>query len=376
MKKIFFILSIFLVFSAPAYTQNKPTVTLFHSSHCNVCLKLKEELLPPLREKYKDDVNWQMLNTDDSENLALLKSVTDYFQREQALVPSVLIGKNFLVGLYEIRDGLDKAIAESLSSEQEPLEFLRTNLVDVFKKLSVPTVIASGLIDGINPCAFAVIVFFISFLAVYGYKKKEIILVGTFYCLAVFISYLLIGLGAFELLYSLRNIYLFVRVFYYFTGIFCLIMGVIALYDYFRFKKTKSSQDAILQLPKFIKKRINITIGSNLRQRKSTGVLALAITSFVVGFLVSLLEAVCTGQVYIPIIVFILKNTDLKIRAAAYLILYNLMFIFPLALIFILSLVGVSHSRFNDLLKRHLGAIKIAMAFVFFLLGIFILILS
>jgi len=150
---------------------------------------------------------------------------------------------------------------------------------------------------------------------------------------------------------------------------------MVALYDYYKFKKTGRSQEAILQLPKFLKKRINIVIGSRMREKKG-GIWGLCVSSFVVGFLVSLLEAVCTGQVYIPTIVFILKNTDLKLKAATYLFLYNFMFILPLIVIFLLSLVGVSSTKFNNFLKKNLGRIKILMALVFFCLGLFILVLS
>jgi len=153
-------------------------------------------------------------------------------------------------------------------------------------------------------------------------------------------------------------------------------MAFVSVYDYFRFKKTKTAQGSVLQLPKFIKKKINLVIGSNLREKKEKTSFNLIITSFVVGVTVSLLEAVCTGQVYIPVIVFILKNTDLKLRALAYLIIYNLMFIFPLVVIFLLSLYGVGSNRLSKFLKSNLGKIKIIMAVAFFMLGALILYLG
>jgi hypothetical protein len=153
-------------------------------------------------------------------------------------------------------------------------------------------------------------------------------------------------------------------------------MGMLAVYDYFKFRKTKNSDEAILQLPKFLKKRINITIGSRMREKKGFNAWGLVATSSMVGFLVSLLEAACTGQVYVPTIVFILKNTNLRLKAATYLVIYNLMFILPLVVIFLLSLFGVSSAKFNNFLKRNVGKIKIFMAFIFFILGAFILGLS
>lgn len=376
MRKIIFFLLVLLVVPVSSFAQKKATATLFYSPHCKICHKVKEEVISQVKEKYKENLDWRELNTaENAENLRLLISLCKQFNRERVLVPSIVVGDAFLIGDQEIRKGLDAAIIEALKKEKRPLAFLKTDLVDFFKKFSVFAVMGNGLIDGINPCAFAVIIFFMSFLAVYGYKKREIIYVGTFYCLAVFIAYLLIGLGLFNFLYSLEKIYLAIKLFYYFIAFFCFLMGIVALWDYFQFRKTGQTEKTILQLPKFLKKRINIVIGSRMREKKG-GVWHLCFSSFVVGFLVSLLEAVCTGQVYIPTIVFILKNTDLKLKAATYLILYNFMFILPLIVIFLLSLAGVNSTKFNDFLKNNLGRIKILMALVFFCLGILILYLS
>jgi cytochrome c biogenesis protein CcdA len=96
-------------------------------------------------------------------------------------------------------------------------------------------------------------------------------------------------------------------------------------------------------------------------------------SALVAGFLVSLLEAVCTGQVYLPTISFVLKSTTLKFQALAYLLLYNIMFIAPLVVIFALALLGTSSQQFSDFLKKRLGVIKILMAVLFFALGIYLL---
>ncbi len=375
MKKVIF-LFLFLFIVSFAYCNEGPTAIVFYSPNCKVCLKLKKDFLPQIEQKYKNQLEWQYLNTaQDPESLSLLMSVTEQFGGEGASVPAILVGNSFLVGNTPIRERLDEAIVKYLKEKKKPLAFLRKDLVDLFRKFSVFAIMGSGLIDGINPCAFAVIVFFISFLAVYGYRRREIILIGTSYCLAVFITYLLIGLGIFKFLYSIEYIYFLIKGFYYLVALFCFTLGILALYDYFKFKKTGSSDETILQLPKFLKKRINLVIGSKMRE-KQKGIFGLVVASFVVGFLVSLLEAVCTGQVYLPTIVFILKNTDLKLKALSYLLLYNFMFILPLVVIFLLSLLGVSSAGLSNFLKKNLGRIKILLAVVFIGLGILILSLN
>jgi len=337
-------------------------------------MSLKKEVFPKLEEKYKGKLEWDYRNTaEDPKALSLLISVTEQFGGKSAFVPAVLAGDYFLVGKKSITQNIETAIKSYLKTKEKPLSFLKKDLVDFFKKFSVFTIMGSGLVDGINPCAFAVIVFFISFLAVYGYRKREIICVGIFYCLAVFITYLLIGLGVFKFLYSIGYIYKLIKAFYYFIALFCFSLAGFALYDYFKYKKTGSSGETILQLPKIFKKQINVIIGSRLRERKQESLLSLAVSSLAIGFLVSLLEAVCTGQVYLPTIVFILKNTDLRFKALGYLLLYNFMFILPLIVVFLLSLLGVSSKRLNNFLKKNLGRIKILLAIVFICLGTLIL---
>lgn len=391
-KKTFFILAAFLfIFSFNCFSadpvpessgQDKLAITLFTSPRCKKCLDLKEDFLPTLKEKYKhiDSLEWVEVDISEEDNLKLLLSINSQLGQEGAFVPAVLIDKLFLVGKQAIIDSLEDVIQVSLNTKTSQLDFKEVDMVFIFKKISALSIAGAGLLDGVNPCAFAVIIFFISFLAVYGYRKKEIICVGSSYCLAVFITYFLIGLGFFKFLYAIANIHFLIKFFYYLVAILCFVLSALAFYDYFKFKKTKKPGDLVLQLPKFLKKRIHLVIGSRLRdssskgdQRKQRRGFDLIASSFVVGVLVSLLEAACTGQVYVPVIVSILKYPHLRAKALLYLFIYNLMFIFPLLVIFILALFGVGSEKLNLFLKRHLGKIKILMAILFLILGVFVL---
>ncbi|MFH1771759.1 MAG: hypothetical protein ABH872_02990 [Candidatus Omnitrophota bacterium] len=376
MKKIIiFILLLLTGFTFTSYAKDKLQVTLFYSPHCKFCLRLKKEFFPKLLDKYKDSIEFKELDIDaDEKNLALLFTIGARFGGETIVTPAILVGDFFLSGK-EIEPKLEEAINLSLKRKPSHLLFKKKNLVEIFSSISLFTIITAGLIDGINPCAFAVIVFFVSFLAVYGYKKREILVVGSSYCLAVFAAYLLIGLGLFRFLYRIAGFYILIKSFYYLIAAFCFFLAVLALHDYRKYKMTGETGELILQLPKILKKRINIVIGSKLRknEEQTRSSLSLAISAFTVGLAVSLLEAVCTGQVYVPTIVFILKNTNLRLKALSYLILYNLMFILPLIVVFALSFVGFSSKRFNDLLKKNLGELKLIMFLLFFVLGVLIL---
>ncbi len=352
--------------SAFAKDEGKLRVVLFYSSHCGACARLKKEFLPQILEKYKDRLILETLNIDKPENLSVLVGLAEQFPKKKAVVPTIFIGNAFLNGVKEIEENLE-ALIEKYSKRQTilPYFFSGVNLIEKFKSLSILTIISGGLLDGINPCAFAVIVFFISFLTVYGYNKKEMVYVGIFYILSVFITYVLIGLGVFSFLYSVSHFYIFMKIFYYIVAIMCLMLAMLSFYDFFKYKKSQSSQGMILQLPMFLKKKVNIVIGKGLRNKNYTRIIELCVISFIVGVGVSLLEAACTGQVYIPTIVFILKIPYLRLKAFFYLILYNIMFIFPLIIIFSLALFGFTSQHFNRFLKKNLGIIKASLGWFF-----------
>ena len=244
----------------------------------------------------------------------------------------------------------------------------------MFSQITAWAIIGAGLADGINPCAFAVIVFFISFLAVYKYNRKEVILVGISYCASVFAVYVLLGFGAFRFLYAMKGFTYVTLIVQWVTIGLCAIFFVLSLYDFMIYQRTKKSEKMLLQLPKSYKRFIHKVMHFFLGEKHgSSWLLMLAACS--VGFSVSLVEAVCTGQVYLPTIMIILKEADKHFfKAAEYLLLYNLMFIVPLVLVFVLAVCGKESATFNNWLKKHLGLTKLLLCCVF--LGLLVLLLA
>jgi cytochrome c biogenesis protein CcdA len=154
----------------------------------------------------------------------------------------------------------------------------------------------------------------------------------------------------------------------------------LAIYDFFKFKKSGKTEGLALQLPQAVKNQIHSVIGLHYRKTgdkneeiRALLIFRLILSAFVSGFLVSILEAICTGQMYLPTITFVLKTSHLKLQALGYLLLYNLMFVLPLFVIFILALFGTTSRDFSCFLNKHLLTVKILMAILFFSLGIFLI---
>lgn len=395
--------------NASAYAAQKQPLeaALFTAPWCGHCQRLKKEYLNEFKKLYNDTV--KLVEYDVSQpgvNIIFNDTLTEY-KVESAGVPCMVVGESVLMGYpAEIKTGADAAIRKALdnnertyfgtkayiaeckanaqnaaaeedaSCENDQIApgVSRQETLNMFEQITFWAIIAAGLIDGINPCAFAVIVFFVSFLAVYKYDRKEVLLIGSSYCLAVFLAYIAIGLGLFNFLYAMSSFYYVMMIFKWLTIALCALFLLLSLYDFLIYQKTKDYNKILLQLPKSYKEYIHKVMRFFLRDKqKSTFRLVLA--ALAVGFIVSLVEAVCTGQVYLPTIALILKEADAHfVRAMLYLLVYNLMFIVPLAVILALSVMGYESKGFNDFLKKHLGLTKLALCLLF--LGLLILLLT
>lgn len=357
-----------------AWAAEKVDFAVFVSPTCIHCKHFENEYLPVLQKQYKDTVNFLIYDISKDGNHLLLQETAKAFGQRPAF-PTVVVGDTYLVGYpHEIKTYAESAIEKArLLKQKTRIARPKQDTATAFSKITFWAIIGAGLVDGINPCAFAVIIFFVSFLTVYKYTRKEIIVVGSAYCVAVFIAYVLIGLGLFQFLYAMKSFYWVIKGFYWITALLCLTFFLLALYDFYIYKKTGKSEKTLLQLPYALKVRVHKIMHFFLRDKKDS-VWRLAVAALAVGFGVSLVEAVCTGQVYLPTVVLIMQDPNFRVQAAIYLLLYNLMFIVPLVVVFGLAIAGYESQRFNEFLKKHLGLTKLLLCIVF--LGLFVLLLS
>jgi cytochrome c biogenesis protein CcdA len=381
---IFAISFIFIPFisygQAHAFKERK--LTIFSSPGCHNCIHIEKEIMPAIETEFKDSLRIEYRNVDDIENYKLLLSLKEEYQSKiRDILPVFYFEGRFINGKGDVKKNLEKLLAGPAAGVKPIVEILpRIDLIKRFNNFTLPAIIAVGLIDGINPCAVTVIVFFISFLTFQGYRKREIAVIGLVFILSVYLTYVLIGLGIFEFLYKLQGFWLLTKTLNIIVGIISIIFSTYALYDFIKYRKTKSTDDLLLSLPQSIKNQIHRVIGSCYRIRTGANnpvirkpLIRLAISALATGFLVSILEAVCVAKIYLPTIVFVLKTTNLKLKALSYLLLYNLLFVVPLLIIFCFALTGTTAERFQKILKGHLGLVKILMGVMFLGMGVFLI---
>ena len=66
--------------------------------------------------------------------------------------------------------------------------------------MSLGVVLSAALIDGVNPCAFATIIFFLSYLHIARRSRREILQVGAAFIIGVFVTYFAMGAGLIQLM--------------------------------------------------------------------------------------------------------------------------------------------------------------------------------
>ncbi|UCC63852.1 MAG: hypothetical protein JSV36_01990 [Anaerolineae bacterium] len=356
--------------SAPSPEANAPEpapkpiyVAYFEKAGCQECARAAYDLR--LVESEFPQVIVETFAIEDHAPLSEWLSQEYGVPEENHLAtPMIFVGQDVLIGTEATLSNLMTTIAKYTRSGTErtwddfDLAQAEKSLIDRFKSFGVLTVLGAGLIDGLNPCAFATLVFFISYLTFTGRRGRDVLFVGTSFALGVFFTFLLVGVGLLKVIQSLSFFTALGRWVYLVTALLCALLAALTFRDFLKVRQGQVSEMA-LRLPKSLQRRIHSVI------RKSAQVRAFVAIAFFTGFVVSLLELACTGQVYLPTIVFVMSVPELAAQAFLHLVLYCLMFILPLIAVFTLSYFGTTSEQLGQFVSRHTAAVKVLTGLVF-----------
>ncbi len=190
MKRFLILLLISLSYFLTA--QEKLKIYLFASSTCEKCRYLKELVLPDILDTYPEVV-YEHVPVDDTENFKLQMLYEKYFQNDSTKAVKVFVGNTCLAGVKQIEAQLEEMVQRELEAGNktitpDEIKSLYTAKDDKHKPVAVTDLVTNkydsftwnavawaGLLDGINPCAFVTLVFFISVLANLKKSKKDIV---------------------------------------------------------------------------------------------------------------------------------------------------------------------------------------------------------
>jgi cytochrome c biogenesis protein CcdA len=352
------------------------SVYLF-SRRCPYCDKLLNDVLPEAAEKNGVSLRVAYYDLDVRGVYDLLTVIESDFGKQGVAVPAIFMGSTVLAGEKGVDAGLEKELATfKASSAVYKKEMIHPfeEAVDVkelqettFRELTLGVIIGGGLLDGVNPCAFTTIIFLISYLALVGASRKQTIIIGSLFTLAVFLTYLGIGIMLFKIAFWISSAKLLSFIIDILLIVIVSFLAVFIFIDLLKFLEGKE-KDITLQLPDFIKKRIRGRIRNFANY--SIGISSAA---FVLGVVIAGMELACTGQVYFPIVTMI-ADPMLRGTALLYLVLYNLAFILPLVVVFGIAAAGITSEQLANFFKKPVVLVKLGMTVLFVLMAILIVV--
>lgn len=230
----------------------------------------------------------------------------------------------------------------------------------------LPTVLLSGLIDGFNPCAFSVVITLAGILAVGGRQRRARLLGGWSFCLGSFLTYMLMGVGLLQALRAFRGLETIRTVTMTVLALALFTCSFLSLRDALQYQKAREPSVIVLQLPTRVKRWIRSVAEASWRGS------SVVFAGLLCGFVVTLLDSLCTGQVYLPVLA-LLANEPGSWRTFGYLVAYNLAFIAPLVAVFALAAKGADSETLARWSKRNVIPAKLALAFIFLVLGALIM---
>jgi len=215
--------------------------------------------------------------------------------------------------------------------------------------LNLATVVLAGLVDGINPCAIAVLLVFVSatLLAVgatmegsLGDRRRALFKGGAAYVAGMFITYLLIGLGLMGFAGALREDHLGTKIF----AVVAIGWSLLALQE-----ALLPELGERLRMPPMFHSRAQAWV-----QRASLPGL------FGAGALIGLCTVPCSGNVYLAVLALLSSRADLA-QAFGYLVVYNLAFVLPLVALLVIAATPVAMRALARWQLHNRATLKLAL---------------
>jgi cytochrome c biogenesis protein CcdA len=354
--------------SGPAGTTARAvTVAYYYTPGCRSCEQFLSTEIPRLSRALGVSIvveRKDLLQPAIYEELTGIASSRGQDLRE---IPALVVGSTLLQGDASIRRDLAAALLPPPAAAA-PVHSAFPPSAPAFlpERLAVVPIALAGLVDGVNPCAFTTLIFLLASLALAGRGRREVLLIGGLFTLAVFLTYLGIGYGLFTVLRAASAVSIVSLVLRWALVAVLAVFAGLSVYDYALIRRGRPTE-ILLQLPSALKRRIHASIRTRARAA------ALAGSSLALGFLVSIFEFACTGQVYLPMLGYLVRMRG-GTMALGLLLLYNLCFIVPLLVVFGASYLGVSSGRITTWFQAHMGRVKLGLAAVFAALAVLTLV--
>jgi hypothetical protein len=358
-------------------------IDYFFEAGCPDCQKVKNQVLPELTQRYEGFFVINRHDVGDKDVIRKLFVYQDALEITKNEPVCMVVDYNHVFnGFSAIKKGLlqkiDKCVAERMVDGWMPPVPIHeaqnaSETLEIAKRRSsaftIGMVVVAGLTDGINPCAIASLVFLMSLLRLSKNAGRGLLLMGVSYCLASFVTYIAIGFGLLRALHLLDQFEAMQKGIEFVMLAVLAVLALLSFRDAYRFKVGGNPEDITLQLPKGVKKMAHKIMREGVKAK------SLILGGIAIGVLVTGLETVCTGQVLVPTLVVVIRDSEKSARELSYLLLYNFMFILPLIVVFVLTYYGLTTAALLAWSKKNVVFSKVLLGCFFVAMGVLVFVL-
>ncbi|MDP1884095.1 MAG: cytochrome c biogenesis CcdA family protein [Candidatus Moranbacteria bacterium] len=361
MKKISLVIFMLLLIPVSVLAQaDKKKAVYFYSETCVHCEKVNGYFQ---EQDIYGRYDIQKIEASGPYNLDYLNKFFDAFgvPAEKRGFPVVFFSNKMIFGDKPIIDSFVNEIERSDASEFPTPENIKLSPDDGGAgvpdgwhgaDVSIPVLFWAALVDAINPCAFAVLILLVA-TVISSKGKRDGLLSGLLFSLAVFISYFLMGLGIYKAIgaFNLPQIFSIV------IGGIAILIGLANLKDFFWYGKGFVMEVPFGWRPKMqaIIKRVTSPLGA-----------------MGAGFVVSLFLLPCTSGPYIVILGLLAQREDLA-RSVALLAIYNLIFILPMVVITVGMYFGIRAKRLESWRQRNIRLLHLVAGAIMLFIGAYLI---
>ena len=351
-----------------AFGAKRNVIEYFFQPSCKECQKADVFILPQLEERYAGRYLLKKYDIGIKENYLRLVAYQERLHiDDNAPVCMIINGTIYLGGYKQIESRLFSLLDSPQAIPPPPASVSGNSSGKILRRrvasFSWGAIGVAGLVDGINPCVFTTLIFFLSLLSASKITGRKLLLVGGTYCIACFLAYLALGLGLFRFLKLLSGYHLLQEILEGALLFLLILLAFLSFRDAWKFRTHQDPRELVLQLPDNIKQKIHAVMRRGLQYRY------LLPGAFAIGVVVTALESVCSGQIYLPTLTLMVKEGGSDIRVVGYLLFYNLMFILPLLFLFAAAYCGISSAKFLRWSKMNVLYGKYALGCFFLLLA-------
>lgn len=356
-------------------------IEFYYAQGCDSCITVRKELFPELERCYSGVCRLVEYDVAADTNYFMLVSWLERLGiRDNAPALIVVDGCDALAGVGAIRDGLFEAIDRAMvrkmgksacedssdhtSRDRDGRGLLERHVAG----FTMAGIVVAALVDSFNPCMMSTLVFFLSLLSVSHLSPKKMLLAGVSFVTACYVAYFLLGLGLLEAIRALEVMEWGGRLLSGVLLLMVIVFSALSFLDAARYRRGGAGDALLLRLPASLQARIRDAVKRGLKTRN------LVVGGFGAGVAVTLMESVCTGQVYVPALALMIRSGQSVSWCLLSLGLYNLIVVSPLLFLLWLTFAGLRTVRLVEWSRQNVVASKMALGLFFAALAVMMIV--